>query len=320
MDNKHIDDLRRTMGTLPDMAPEFKTKFYKGCSGMSVKLIDYPHNPYKAMYTLATSCWGKKIDKWEDTSIEGRIMVIKAVLQRVALPLAYEAAQFTFACERIPRWAFDQIARARLGVVFSSQGTRDNNHLDAGFFEHDEIWNDPELKEAFENAAKQCKEVYKKIVEKGQGSWQAARSILPISNTHAFSFAANFAAVQSMLSKRLKFCEADATVGFAWLVKAEIDKKFPLLGKYLFPACDFANSCSYNKSYYLSNCFGCLFKPCGRNKSTGNDDYASFNQSCSNRESIMEQLGIYIPTSEETREYLKEDILDPKDLVYFNEK
>jgi len=319
MDNKQIDDLRRTMGTMPDMAPEFKTKFYRGVEGMSVKLIDWPHNPYKAMYTLATSCWGKKIDKWNDTSVEGRAMVVKAVLQRVALPLAYEAAQFTFACERIPRWAFDQIARARVGVVFSSQGTRDNNHLDAGFFMHDEIWEDEELKAEFIKAATQCKEVYKKIVSKGQGSWQSARSILPISNTHAFSFSANFAALQSMLSKRLKFCEADATVAFAWLVKEQIDFKFPLLGKYLYPSCDVRDNCDYNKSYHLSNCFGCLFKPCGRNKSTGNSDYASFNQSCSNRDKIMEQLGVYIPTSEETREYLKEDIISDKDMELFNE-
>ena len=189
MKNDEINELRKIMGTLPDSKSEFKTDFYKGVSGMkdAVKIIDYSKNPYKAMYILATACWGKKIDKWENTSIEGRYMVIKAVLTKNALPLAYEAPQFTFAVENISRWSFDQIARARLGIVFSSRGTRDNSHEDAGFFIHDDIYEDEELRKEFIETAKKCKEVYKKIVDKGNGNWQSARSILPISNTHAFS-------------------------------------------------------------------------------------------------------------------------------------
>ena len=321
---KNLNEMRKLMGTLPDDKPEFKTEFHKGVTGMSVKLIDYSVNPYKAMYTLATSCWGKKIDKWADTLPKHRFEVVKAVLERVALPLAYESAQFTFACENIPRWSFDQIVRARLGFVASSRGTRDNCHLDAGFFVHDDIYEDKELREEFMKAALQCKEVYKKIVEKGKNNWQSARSIFPISNTHAFSFSINFAALQSMISKRAKFCEADATVAFAWLVRKEIENKFPLLANYLIPACDFTNKCQYNKTYYLSNCFGCLFKPCGRNKcDSENSDYSSINTVCSDREKIMEQLGISIPTSDETRKKLKHisyDLLSPKDKKLFEEE
>ena len=310
MENQELNNLRKLMGTLPDDKPPFVTPFYQGVTGMknAVKLIDHSKNPYKALYTLATSCWGKKIDKWDDTPPNCRYLVVKAVLTRNALPLAYEAAQFTFAVENLPRWSFDQIARARVGIVFSSSGTRDNCHLDAGFFVHDDIFEDEELLKDFKEAAEQCKRVYKKIVEKGSGNWQSARSILPISNTHAFSFSCNFAALQSMLSKRTKFCEADATVAFAWLCVKEVEKVFPLLSKYLFPSCDANNKCGYTKSYYLSNCFGCLFKPCGRNKTdAGVSDYASINEVCSSREKIMEQLDIYIPTSEEIRQALNKD-------------
>jgi len=481
MNKNDINKLRKIMGTLPDEDPEFKTVFYNGVTGMkdSVKLIDYSRNPYKAMYVLATSCWGKKIDKWEDTSLEGKYEVIKAVLTRNALPLALEAPHFTFAVENIPRWAFDQIARARVGIVFSSRGTRDNSHLDAGFFVHDDIWENEELRKDFIEAAKKCKDVYKKIVEQGISNWQSARSILPISNTHAFSFSCNFAALQNMLSKRMKFClmpgtkiitenglkniedisigervlthlgefkkvietisndcysdiynisytsnfklytfnitgnhkvygikkevinkisnneiynkldfikveelnkgdfvafpiidqdkkftkkyeiskicgiikfnskytgkvynleveehnsyctmncalhncEADATVAFAWLCRKEVEKVFPLLAKYLFPSCDLKNKCEYAKSYYLSNCFGRLFKPCGRNKVDDDvSDYASINTVCSDREKIMKQLGIYIPTSEEIRNELKSDELSSIDIKLLKEK
>ena len=309
---KDVDDLRKVMGTAPDQNPEFKTDFYRGVSAMrdSVKLIDCSRNPYKSLFVLATSCWGKKIDKWADTSVYGRFMVVKAVLTKNALPLAYEAPQFTFAVENIPRWSFDQIARARVGVVFSSRGTRDNNHQDAGFFVHNDIWDDEDLRKDFIEAAKKCKDVYKKIVDKGKGNWQSARAILPISNTHAFSFSCNFAALQSMLSKRMKFCEADATVAFGWLCREEVKKQFPLLATYLYPSCDLRNKCEYTKSYYLSNCFGCLFKPCGRNiTDSATADYASINMVCSDRHEIMNDLGIYIPTSDEIRKELQSDII-----------
>lgn len=301
MNKKETDDLRKTMGTLPDEDAELKTDFHEGVSGMTVELVDYPLNPYKAMYVLATSCWGKKINKWDDTSVKGRVAVVRAVLDRLALPLAYEAPKFTFAIENIPRWSFDQIARARLGVVFSSRGTRDNSHRDAGFFIHDDIWEDDELREEFKKAALHCKEVYDKILIKGTGSYQSARSILPISNTHAFSMSINFAALSSMCSSRMKFCEADATVAFAWLLREEINKVFPLLAAYLRPACDFTKKCQYNKAYYLSNCFGCLFKSCGRNECSGNEEYHTENKVCSNREKIMEQLNINIPISSQER-------------------
>jgi thymidylate synthase ThyX len=321
LDREKIDELRKTMGTLPESNPEFKTDFYKGVTGMEVKLIDYSKNPYRSMYVLATSCWGKKIDKWKDTSLEGKYMVVKSVLQKMALPLAYEAPQFTFVCERIPRHSFDQIARARVGVVFSSQGTRDNNHQDCGFYMHDDIYDDPVLREEFANAALQCKNVYKMIVDKGKMNWQSARSILPISNTHAFSFSCNFAALQGMVSKRAKFCEADATCAFGWLLREEVKKQFPLLSKYLFPSCDLKGKCEYTKSYYLSNCFGCLFRPCGRNKVEGEwSDYATINTVCSDREKIANQLKIHIPTAEEIRKELESDDLSDADRRLFLEE
>jgi len=308
VNKEEIDDIRRVMGTLPDQESEKTTEFYVGVTGMkdSVVFIDWPNNPYKAMYTLATSCWGKKIDKWSETTPQGRFMVVLAVLKRQALPLAYESPSFTFAIENIPRWSFDQIARARQGIVFSSRGTRDNDHKDAGFFVHDEIAEDPELFELFKQAALQCKEVYAKIVEKGKGSWQSARSIFPISNTHAFSFAANFAALQNLLSRRMKFCEADATVAFAWLVHKELNKRFSLLADFCRPGCDFSGKCQYNSSYHMSNLFGCLFAPCGRH--TGKfEDYAEFNKSCTDKSKLEEQLEIHINNPNEWIDFAEND-------------
>lgn len=317
-----IDGIRKIMGTLPDQKPELKTDFYIGVTGMkdTVKLIDHTINPYKAMYTLATSCWGKKIDKWPDTSPTGRFMVVLSVLKRQALPLAYESPCFTFAVERLPRWSFDQIIRARLGFVASSQGTRDNSHEDCGFFVHDDIAEDEELFEEFKQAALKCKEVYHKILEKGKGSWQSARSILPISNTHAFSFSLNFAALQNILARRMVFCEADATVAFAWLVHTELEKIFPLLANHCRPKCDYSKKCQYNSAYNMSNMFGCLFAPCGRN-SGDFSDYAEFNKSCTDKKKLEEQLDLHIKNPDEWIDFTIDDYdkLNEKDKKLFEE-
>jgi thymidylate synthase ThyX len=293
-----IDEMRRVMGTLPDMQPEFKTPFYRGVEGITVKLIECTENPYKAMYTMAAATWGKHIDKWSETPIEGRIAVVKGVLDGQTLPAVQEAAMFTFAIEKVSRWAFDQIVRQRLGVVFGSMGTRDNNHLDMGFRVHESIWRDPEKLRRFKETCLLAKENYKYFVEQGQGSWQEARSLLPISCLHNFSGTYNYAAVKSYCGKRMQACEAEDVVAVAWLMKEAIAERFPLLSKYLRPTCDWAGVCTYHKAYTMSEAFGALFESCGRNpeKESGNYSYKYTHQngSCSDYKTISEQLGINI--------------------------
>jgi len=312
---KEVDELRKLMGTLPLQQPKFETKFWRGVEGIQVKLIDCPRNIYKAIYTLATSCWGNKIDKWDDTKPEHRFTVVKAVLERQTLPLATEAGKFVFAVDNISRWSFDQIARARIGVVFSSLGTRDNNHLDMGFRVHEEIWKNPELLARFKKVCLAAKDEYKYIVEQGQGSWQTARSVLPISCIHRFSFAADLAALQNMCAKRMMFCEGEDTVAFAWLLREEIAKVYPMIANYLRPACDFAGKCVYYKSYGLSKLFGCLFAPCQRHPVKY--DYATFNKSCSSKETISKQLGIHIMEPNEWKKLESFDDLSDIDKQYF---
>jgi hypothetical protein len=328
-----INGLRGLMGTEPISFSKYGkrtygTVFLRGVEGITVKLIGFTDNPYKDMYTLATSCWGDKIDKWHDTEPEYRFLVVKAVLEKRTLPLPLESAQFTFAVENVSRWAFDQHARQRLGVVFSSMGTRDNDHRNIGFRVHEALWKKKKLRDAFMKQCLACKKVYVDIVDKGKGSWQTARSILPISCLHRYSFSANYAALQSFCAHRMKFCEAEDIVAVAWLVREEMKKKFPLLACYLRPGCDFTKKCDYHKSYSLSEAFGCLFKSCGRHRvydEKGNvvdDSYQQFNESCSDSKTIAEQLLIRIPDPSDTDWFkLPETLLDldEKDARKFEE-
>jgi len=321
MENEKINNLRRIMGTLPEEESKFETPFYMGVKDIEVKMIDWPSNIYKPLVTLATSCWGNKIDKWEDLGIKGRFFVVKAVLERVALPLAYESVSFTFAVENVSRWCFDQIARARIGAVFSSMGTRDNYHANMGFRIADEIYQDKNLLNDYMKLAIKCKKMYKRIVEKGKGSWQTARDIIPISNIHRFSMSMNLAALMNFCSNRMKFCEASQTVAVAWLIREEMKKKFPLIAHYLRPGCDFSKKCQYHKKYSLSEAFGCLFKECGRNECEASDKYSTFNNSCSDKKTIEKQLNVKIPDSNywdtiNVNDFVKKGTIDRK---YFEE-
>jgi thymidylate synthase ThyX len=319
-----INELRKVMGTLPDQNPELKTKFYRGVEGISVELIEAMENPYKPMFVLGTTCWGKNVNKWEETSPENRFEVVKAILKGQALPLALEVPQFSFAIEGPSRAAFDQLARARLGVVFSARGMRDNNWKDASIriptslwpseqerLLHDEFMNgstSEKHKDAYikcqnfsniEDTMLEVKHVYADIVDVGKGSWQAARCVLPLYVVYGFSMAINFQSLKSMCSSRMKFCEMSDTVAVAWLLAKAVSEKFPLLGSYLRPGCDWTGKCQYHKSYTLSEMFGCLFSECGRNECSGSNDYAEFNETCTDYHELEDQLGIHITKPDE---------------------
>jgi thymidylate synthase ThyX len=310
---EELRHLRQLMGTAPEVAPPLETRFYRGVEGIRVDLLEASTNPYRAIYAMATSTWGtwktSIVDRWLDASPEARLAVVRAVLEHHALPLAMEAPQFTFTVENLSRWSFDQLARARLGVVFASMGTRDNNHKDLAFRFHEATFRGGRAKR-FAQLALEAKRVYAETVDAGAGSWQEARTALPICCVHRFTFSINYAALRNLCASRMTFSEAEDTVAVAWLLRDRLLQAdaFPLLGAYLRPACDYAGACRYHRAHTMSEAFGCLFRSCGRNpvkSAPGNPslDYevATFNESCSDRQTISAQLGIHIPCADEDR-------------------
>jgi len=297
---EEIENLRNLMGTLPEKGEDRNhVEMVQGVEGIKVKLIDWPSNPYKAIYTLGTTCWGFDADKWSKTHTAHRYLVVKAVLDRNALPLALEAPKFTFVIEGVSRSSFDQIARARIGVVFSARGCRDNNWKRLKIRVPDSIWDNDVFRERFRVHMEHMNQLYSDIVDTGKSSWQDARAVMPMSIVYGFSMSISFASLMMMCGKRMKFCEQADTVAFAWLLREAIREKFPLLAAYLRPGCDWSGKCGYHKSYHMSEMFGCLFKSCGRHKVEEDDGYADFDFSCANRGKMMEQLNIHIPRPNE---------------------
>lgn len=297
-----VERMRVVMGTAPSAHPPYQTEFWRGVEGIEVQLVpgSYPRNPYRSIYELATMTWGSTNDpatKWERTPPRARADVVKAVLSFKSLPNAMEAPSFTFVVNRVSRWAFDQIARARIGVIFSSMGTRDNCHLDIGFRLHEATWRSDVRREAVMRACLSAKESYREIVETGAGSWQEARTVLPISCLHRFGMGINFLALRNLCNKRMQACEAEDVVAVAWLMRAQLERRYPYLAAWLRPGCDGARRCTYHESYSMSEAFGALFRGCGRWPSpdyTLGEDFQR-NESCSDYATISRQIGYEIP-------------------------
>jgi len=311
---KDIEALRKAMGTLPEHQPPREDKIYYGLKHLRVELVDYPKNPYRAIYEIVTSTWSgrrKWWKRWENATVDGRIKVVLAALQRQTLPQCLEAGTFTFKIQGITRSAFDQLARHRHAGI-GSVGSRDNNHLDAALvlpkamkkYHNDIVW-----------WWKQTKDLYQKMVLDGKENWQTARSVLPMSMEWRFTWCLNYRGLQDMCSQRLAFCEQWDTVGAAWTMRHEVEKKFPLLAAFLRPRCDWAKRCVYSQNYSLSELFGCLFAPCGRWPKPKDYIYATFNEACTEIEELEEDLGFHIPRPNEWDKIVEEAI--EKDRKYF---
>lgn len=328
-----IRELRRRMGTLPHQAPEVSTRFLRGVEGIQVDLLDGPVNPYRSMFAMATSTWGAATAdvarRWEETDPEDRFEVVRSVLLGQALPLALEAPKFAFAISGLSRWSFDQIVRARLGVVYASLGTRDNCHADIPFRFHESTWREPGKLRLAKEVALRAKAAYGMFMDSGVSSWQEGRELLPISVVHRFVMAINFAALRSMCGSRMTFSEAEDTVAVVWLLRDRLMKAdaFPYLAAWLRPRCDYAGACCYHRAHTMAEAFGCLYRSCGRNpvrSASGMPpiDYelADFNEACSDAETISRQLGIRIPgPAEERPEGLTFADLTPRDRLLLEE-
>jgi thymidylate synthase ThyX len=211
------------------------------------------------------------------------------------------------------------MARTRVGAVFSAKGMRDNNWKDCGVRIPTALWNNKEYIGRVMDEMLEVKKLYADIVDSGKGSWQAARTILPLYVVYGYSATYNYNTLRGVCANRMKFCEMEDTVAIAWLMAQEVSKVFPLLGSYLRPGCDYAGKCTYHQSYAMSEMFGCLFKECGRNKCENSDGYAEFNETCTNYKDLEEQLKMHITRPNEWKTNSKFEDLSPRDKYLFME-
>ena len=194
-----IEGMRKIAGTLPSELPTRKTEFPSFVESLDVTLEDYNANPYKAMFVTATATWGDNEyrHKWKDTPLEGKLEVIKAVLTGNTLPQARELINFIFRIKGVPRWLFDIHTQVPF-TTFMSIGCRDNNKIDCDIVLTSSVPDDTSRHEVFEG----LKDLYEYVLDKGEGSWQSARSFLPQSYSHSYFIGQNLLSfVNTKISK-----------------------------------------------------------------------------------------------------------------------
>lgn len=258
---------RRKLGTLPHRSEYVDTTFYRGAEATEVEMASGPVNPYRDMYMFAIQTWGgpndSKLRAWDRASMDERMRVVYAVLNRKALPLALEVPQFVFEVRNAGRPAFDQVARLRIGVTFSSEGTQDNQHSDTGVMIPPRIHDDPAQREDFIQGVVEAKERYHRLVTRG-ASWGDARYVIPQGIVHRFGWAINYASLASFLGKRLRFCMHWGTVAIAWQTRKAVAEKYAVLAAPLRPDCDYLKRCNYRSEGDIGEAFSNLYSGCKR--------------------------------------------------------
>lgn len=208
---------------------------YNDLEALRIKLVSTIDNPYKSLVEMSLMTWGNEGEKWNKLSPQSRLYAVKEVLENRALPLAKESIKFNFYIDGVTRHCFDQIARARIGVVFSSMGTKDNN-VSGSKFIVPYIFNETD-KQKVEEQYRSSIELYNELRSTYPG-W-AARYVLPEGVMHHFFMSIDYSSLQGFCSNRMETTEQTDTVAVAWKLREVVKSKFPLLANYLRPACDF---------------------------------------------------------------------------------
>lgn len=312
------ENIKEELKSVLEETTENTTPFY--ClANMKVEMLDYTKNPYRTMVEMSLQTWRQYAYKWKELSAEARFEICKLILQKKALPLALEHPTFSFQCLHVDRSTFDQIARARIGIVFASRGQKDDNLHSAGFVLPSVI-HGSDYENEVKDVVLKCKDLYVKLVEEYKIPNWAARSILPMYTDHGFIFSANYMAIQNLLSKRLETTEQEGCVALSILIREEIKKKFPLLAEYLRPSCDFTKR-DMNAAYNgFSDTVGVPHISDNRQPGYDKEKYpAKWQTPCTNIRHVEFLTGINLPKPEEWKDYSWADLPESDKLLFEEE-
>jgi len=185
----------------------------------------------------------------------------------------------------LPICEYDQHSRARVGVKFSEYKVSNDPVYILYTSIYDKISNDDQLRASVIDTLEKLEVVREKSIYKHQYNLMSRSCSYRVNQT--------FDSLRGQMGRRLKFCEEEFICSLHFLLRDILIKDGVEEAVSWLPDCDKAQVCNYSDSDYLSNLFGCLFASCGRWPS--GTDYATFNQSCSDKSEIEKQLNIIIP-------------------------
>ena len=214
-----------------------------------VRLISKPDDLLKTIYTACRTCYSVQspIEIFEDTNDKEKMLKL---IERVISSGHYstiEHIQISFAISNVSRACTHQLVRHR-HMSFSQKSQR--YVKEKGQFEYlipPTIYNNPELKEKFENFMGEISKCYQEFVSAGIPA-EDARAVLP--NATSTSLVASLNLREMIHLANLRLCSR-AQFEIRMLVKSmceELIKSESWLKDYLVPKCERLGFCDEDKS------------------------------------------------------------------------
>lgn len=239
--------------------------------------------------TRITSNYNKSTDTIEDVI---SITISMGVAYQKIVDLEWDRSTdvVRYKVENTPLCCYGQHIRARVGVKFFDVAVDNNPQYTFYTKVFDMCFRDNNLtkfgKRTFEVLAS---------LEKLRINSQFKSPYDLMSRNVSYSVEQTYQSIKGQMLKRLKFCEEEFICGLHFLLRHKLIEAGCEKANELVPACDIINRCDYSSADYLSNIFGCLFAGCGRWPDEAH--YSTFNESCTSRHELENQLKIEIPKS-----------------------
>ena len=207
-----------------------------------VTLLSHTENPIRSLYMAYRVCYSaltpqQVAERIEDERITDERMA-SFVSERLATghtsPL--EQVSFEFGISGVSRAFSHQLVRHRVGINFEQQSQRYVTYKKGFPYIVPDTIKNAEMDEEFESAMAYLSTFYQRLVDEGIPA-EDARFLLPNATSTNFKITINFAAMLHLADLRMCLAAQWEAQRIVSMMRLEIVKVSPLLGKMLGPKC-----------------------------------------------------------------------------------
>ena len=210
---------------------------------IQVTLIDHTRDPVRALYMAYRVCYSAltpqqvlaRIDDDRITQAKMATFVAERLATGHTSPL--EQVWFEFGISGVSRAFSHQFVRHRIGISFEQQSQRYVTYKDGSFpFTVPKTVEQAGMTGDMEALFEQAGQLYQKMIDSGVPA-EDARFLLPNATNTNFKIAVNFAELLHICDQRLCTRAQWEFRRVAALMRAEVVRAVPELGRYLQPKC-----------------------------------------------------------------------------------
>jgi thymidylate synthase (FAD) len=211
--------------------------------GIQVQLMDHSHDPFRSLYLAYRTCYSpltpielaRRVESERITREEMLRFVDERLQTGHGSPL--EQVWFEFLIAGVSRTFSHQFVRHRTGISFEQQSQRYVVFKGGRFpFTMPDTIARAGFREQVEELFEQVGTVYEQLIAAGVPG-EDARFVLPNATSTNFKITVNFAELLHICDLRLCTRAQWEFRKVASLMRAEINRRFPELGRYLQPKC-----------------------------------------------------------------------------------